>query len=120
MYRKDLEECREWQHLDQVRSISRPTNIPDYGLICDLLWSNPDDNCVGWNDNDCGVSFRLGADVVHRFLEKSGFELVCRSSSVMESGYEYFAGGKPVMISSATNYCGEFCNAGAIMMLMKG
>ena len=105
----------ELQHIDQIHSISRPTDIPDYGLICDLLWGDPDVNCVGWNDNDCGVSFKFGPDVVHRFLEKSGFELVCRSSSVVEGGYEYFAGGKLVTIFSATNYCGEFCNAGAIM-----
>jgi serine/threonine-protein phosphatase PP1 catalytic subunit len=29
--------------LDQLRKIERPLDVPDSGLICDLLWSDPDD-----------------------------------------------------------------------------
>ncbi len=26
----------------QVKRITRPTDVPDTGLICDLLWADPD------------------------------------------------------------------------------
>ena len=28
----------------------RPTDVPDTGLLCDLLWSDPDKDIVGWGE----------------------------------------------------------------------
>jgi diadenosine tetraphosphatase ApaH/serine/threonine PP2A family protein phosphatase len=28
--------------LDQISNISRPCDVPDTGLLCDILWSDPD------------------------------------------------------------------------------
>lgn len=28
--------------LGQVKRVVRPTDVPDTGLICDLLWADPD------------------------------------------------------------------------------
>lgn len=30
------------QSMEQIRRIMRPTDVPDQGLLCDLLWSDPD------------------------------------------------------------------------------
>ena len=32
----------ELNNLEQIKKISRPTDVPDNGLLCDLLWSDPD------------------------------------------------------------------------------
>lgn len=37
--------------MDQIRKIMRPTDVPDTGLLCDLLWSDPDKDVVGWGEN---------------------------------------------------------------------
>ena len=105
----------EIQTLDQLRNISRPTDVPDQGLICDLLWSDPERDLQGWGENDRGVSFTFGADVVTKFLAKHDLDLVARAHQVVEDGYEFFAKRQLVTIFSAPNYCGEFDNAGAIM-----
>jgi serine/threonine-protein phosphatase PP1 catalytic subunit len=73
------------QSMEQIRRVMRPTDVPDtggffkdqnisvgiviegcvfLGLLCDLLWSDPDKDITGWSENDRGVSFTFGPDVV--------------------------------------------------------
>jgi len=89
--------------------------VPDTGLLCDLLWADPDPDNQGWDDNDRGVSYIFGAQIVSDFLKKHDLDLVCRAHQVVEDGYEFFAKRQMVTIFSAPNYCGEFNNAGAVM-----
>jgi hypothetical protein len=84
-------------------------------LLCDLLWSDPDKDITGWSENDRGVSFTFGPDVVSRFLQKHDMDLICRAHQVVEDGYEFFSKRQLVTLFSAPNYCGEFDNAGAMM-----
>ena len=51
------------QSMEQIRRIMRPTDVPDQGLLCDLLWSDPDKDTNGYGENDRGVSFTFGVDV---------------------------------------------------------
>ncbi|CAH8386250.1 unnamed protein product [Eruca vesicaria subsp. sativa] len=101
--------------VEQIKNIERPTDIPDSGLLCDLLWSDPSKGVKGWGMNDRGVSYTFGADKVAEFLIKNDMDLVCRAHQVVEDGYEFFADRQLVTIFSAPNYCGEFDNAGAMM-----
>merc|ERR1712003_409127 len=103
------------ESLDQIKHISRPTDVPDTGLLCDLLWADPDKDVNGWGENDRGVSYTFGADSVSEFLQRHDLDLVCRAHQVVEDGYEFFAKRQLVTIFSAPNYCGDFDNAGAIM-----
>ncbi len=32
----------ELKSLEQIKRIGRPTDVPDTGLLCDLLWADPD------------------------------------------------------------------------------
>ncbi|XP_073525865.1 uncharacterized protein [Phyllobates terribilis] len=105
----------ELHELKQIDDIERPTDIPDNGLLCDLLWSDPDQRVEGWADSDRGVSSTFGADVVAEFLDKNDLDLICRGHQVVEDGYEFFANRRLVTIFSAPNYGGEFDNAGALL-----
>ena len=53
------------------------------GLLCDLLWSDPDRDTQGWGENvRRGVSFTFGADVVSKFLNRHDLDLICRAHQV--------------------------------------
>lgn len=105
--------------LDAINKIKRPCEVPEEGLVCDLLWSDPEPGITGWAENDRGVSFTFGPDVVTNFLEKHDFDLVVRAHQVVEDGYEFFAQRQMVTIFSAPNYCGEFDNAAALMTVRE-
>lgn len=105
----------ELKELDQIDKIKRPTDVPDDGLLCDLLWADPEPSISGWGENDRGVSVTFGTDVVQSFLDDNDLDLICRAHQVVEEGYEFFAGKRLVTVFSAPNYCGEFDNSGAIM-----
>ena len=55
------------------------------GLLCDLLWSDPDKDIQGWGENDRGVSFTFGNDVVSKFLNRHDLDLICRAHQVRQS-----------------------------------
>ena len=98
-----------------VSKVKRPCDVPEEGLVCDLLWSDPEPDITGWAENDRGVSYVFGPDIVTDFLDKNDFDLVVRAHQVVEDGYEFFASRQMVTLFSAPNYCGEFDNAGAMM-----
>ncbi|KAL8714596.1 MAG: hypothetical protein Q9220_001544 [cf. Caloplaca sp. 1 TL-2023] len=102
-------------HMDDIRNIARPTDVPDYGLLNDLLWSDPADMETDWEANERGVSYCFGKNVIMGFLQKHDFDLVCRAHMVVEDGYEFFQDRILVTVFSAPNYCGEFDNWGAVM-----
>ncbi|RVX13690.1 Serine/threonine-protein phosphatase PP1 isozyme 9 [Vitis vinifera] len=77
----------------------------------------PGRDVKGWGMNDRGVSFTFGPDKVSEFLTKHDLDLVCRAHQVVEDGYEFFADRQLVTVFSAPNYCGEFDNAGAMMIV---
>eukprot|EP00418_Pyrodinium_bahamense_P004851 CAMPEP_0179010960 /NCGR_PEP_ID=MMETSP0796-20121207/413_1 /TAXON_ID=73915 /ORGANISM="Pyrodinium bahamense, Strain pbaha01" /LENGTH=298 /DNA_ID=CAMNT_0020706315 /DNA_START=69 /DNA_END=965 /DNA_ORIENTATION=+ len=107
----------EMNSLEQVRRLARPTDVPDTGMICDFLWADPDKDIAGWAENDRGVSFIFGPDVVQKFCDKFDFDLIVRAHQVVEDGYEFFAKRQLITLFSAPNYCGEFDNAGAMMTI---
>ncbi|KAI8806649.1 Metallo-dependent phosphatase-like protein [Cladochytrium replicatum] len=99
-------------HMDDIRAIQRPSDVPDYGLLNDLLWSDPSEFAVDWEDNERGVSYCFGKAIVSDFLVRHDFDLVCRAHMVVEEGYEFFNDRTLVTVFSAPNYCGEFGKIG--------
>ncbi|KAG0439567.1 Serine/threonine-protein phosphatase PP1-2 [Dictyocoela muelleri] len=103
--------------MNELKEIARPTDVPDTGLLCDLLWSDPENDINGWRENDRGVSYVFGDDIVRMMVEKFDLDLIVRAHQVVEDGYEFFADKRLVTVFSAPNYCGEFDNAGGIMCI---
>lgn len=52
------------------------------GLLCDLLWSDPDVNAVEFGVNDRGVSFTFSESVIENFLKEKDLDLICRAHQV--------------------------------------
>lgn len=46
--------------VDQINTIARPTDIPDTGLLCDLLWADPESSVKMWGESERGVSYVFG------------------------------------------------------------
>ena len=107
----------ELKNLQNIENISRPTDIPDSGLLCDLLWSDPDKEVLEYDENDRGVSVIFGEKVVEDFNKKNDLALIIRAHQVVDDGYEFFAKRQLITIFSAPNYCGEFDNSAGIMII---
>jgi diadenosine tetraphosphatase ApaH/serine/threonine PP2A family protein phosphatase len=52
------------------------------GLLCDLLWADPDKSTKDWGKNDRGISNTFGSKVLNEYLEKFDMDLVCRGHQV--------------------------------------
>lgn len=108
--------------LSQIRSISRPMDIPEEGLVTDLVWAdpNPDPEAKGWEFNNIrGTSYFFGSDTVREFLENNDLQIVCRAHDVTDDGYRFYGKRELVTIFSAPNYAGMFDNSGAIMTVSE-
>lgn len=68
--------------MDQIRQLPRPTEVPDQGLLNDLLWSDPSDLSDDWSENDRGVSVCFGRNNVNEFLQRFDLDLICRAHMV--------------------------------------
>ena len=78
------------------------------GLLCDLLWSDPDKDVQGWGENDRGVSFTFGADVVSKFLNRHDLDLICRAHQVLVSQISWFC----VVYKNTSKVC--TCKSGSL------
>ena len=92
--------------MDDIKRIQRPTDVPDFGLLNDLLWSDPTDNVADWEDNERGVSYCFGKSIINDFLVRYDMDLICRAHMVVEDGYEFWNDRTLVTVFSAPNYCG--------------
>ena len=100
--------------LDDIRLIDRRCEPPEHGIMCELLWSDPQHE-LGRSLNPRGVALCFGPDVTARFLARNELRLLVRSHQVKAEGYEVEADGKLVTVFSAPNYCGVMGNQGAML-----
>jgi serine/threonine-protein phosphatase PP1 catalytic subunit len=105
--------------LDDVRAIHRPAQIPDDGLVADLLWSDPSSDCDEWGPNERGATITWGLKSARRFLDRTGLRGIIRAHQMADSGYDYpFEPDRCVMtVFTASKYAGEFHNKAAFVTI---
>lgn len=52
--------------LDNIRLIDRKVELPHEGGMCDLLWSDPEEELTGWGSNPRGCGYVFGGDIVSK------------------------------------------------------
>lgn len=100
--------------LSDIRAIDRFCEPPEEGLMCELLWSDPQP-LPGRGPSKRGVGLAFGEDVTKRFLQDNNLDLVVRSHEVKDEGYEVEHSGKLITVFSAPNYCDQMGNKGAFI-----
>ena len=105
------------ENIEQLYDIIRPTDVPNSGLLCDILWSDPSTEVDDWGQNERGISYIYSLTVIKKFLEQNNLDLICRAHQVVEDGYEFFGNRSLVTVFSAPDYCEEYNNCAAIMVV---
>lgn len=100
--------------LDDIRKVDRVRQPPDKGLMCEMMWSDPQP-MNGRAPSKRGVGLSFGPDVTKNFLKQNGLELIVRSHEVKMDGYEVEADGHLITVFSAPNYCDSMGNMGAFI-----
>ncbi|QCD78423.1 serine/threonine-protein phosphatase 5 isoform X1 [Vigna unguiculata] len=100
--------------LSDIRSINRFCEPPEEGLMCEVLWSDPQP-LPGRGPSKRGVGLSFGPDVTEAFLKENNLDLVVRSHEVKDEGYEIEHDGKLITVFSAPNYCDQMGNKGAFI-----
>ena len=106
--------------LDEIRLMDRKMELPHEGGMCDLLWSDPEEELKGWGINPRGCGFVFGGDCVSEFNKSNGLDLVCRSHKLVMEGYKYMFDKELVAVWSAPNYCYRCGNVASIMKVSEG
>ncbi|GMG98495.1 hypothetical protein Nepgr_000335 [Nepenthes gracilis] len=100
--------------LADIKALDRFCEPPEEGLMCELLWSDPQP-FPGRGPSKRGVGLSFGADVTKRFLQDNNLDLVVRSHEVKDEGYQIEHDGKLITVFSAPNYCDQMGNKGAFI-----
>ena len=114
----------ELKAVEDILKIKRPTDIPDSGLLYDLLNSEPDKDVIEFdkNDKECSVVSGekiviFGEKTVSDFNKKNNLDLILRGNKFVQDGYEFFADRHLITIFSAPNFRGEFDNSAGILFI---
>ncbi|GAB5365686.1 hypothetical protein AAMO2058_001079200 [Amorphochlora amoebiformis] len=107
--------------IKKIQEIDRFVLHPSWESIMeDLMWSDPggpSHNGASQNDRGCGCIF--GEDIVDEFFEDNPpLNLLVRSHEKKESGFQRHFGGKVLTVFSASNYCGDNGNDGAVIEVL--
>ncbi|PAV66499.1 hypothetical protein WR25_22524 [Diploscapter pachys] len=102
-------------NFEQFNRLERPFDVPDVGIIADLVWADPEPSIDLYADSPRGAGKSFGAKTVEHFCELHKLDCIVRAHQVVQEGYEFFANRKLVTIFSAPYYCQSTLNVAAVM-----
>lgn len=113
---------KELNTINDISEISRFGEIPEKGLFCDLLWSDPSRSCKEWEKSDRCETNLWGLEPALKFLESNGLSIIIRGHQVVNEGYKYVFGPDKsvVTVFSAPNYSKNSKNKAAFMTINDG
>ncbi|XP_075590998.1 uncharacterized protein LOC142597865 [Dermatophagoides farinae] len=100
--------------IDMLKSIERQQEIPHEGLMCDLLWSDPD-NVDTWGVSPRGAGYVFGATAVEQFCHANNITFIARAHQLVMDGYKWWFNKMLVTVWSAPNYCYRCGNSASIL-----
>lgn len=101
--------------IDNLSALRRFSDVPHEGAMCDLLWSDPDDNIKGYAPSPRSAGYVFGPDVTEEFLHKNKLKMIARAHQLTRGGYISAHKNKVVTVFSAPNYCYRCGNLAAVM-----
>ena len=118
----------ELHNKKDIDNVNRFIEPPLKGFLCDLLWSDPMDDRDARKhrfspnpQRECSVKF--GLDPIKEILRTNNFISVIRAHQVQVDGYKMHRWGghqafpSVITVFSAPNYCGEYNNKGAVILI---
>ena len=101
--------------IKQIDGFERKMEVPHEGGMCDLLWSDPEEDFTGWGVSQRGAGYVFGGDVVQQFNHCNNLNMICRSHQLIMQGHKEIFNGGLVTVWSAPNYCYRCGNNGSIL-----
>jgi len=105
------------EQLNDILYLDRKKEIPDSGPVCDLLWSDPDEEIEGFKYSPRGSGWLFGCDVSQRWNYRNGLDITVRAHQLVQEGYLYGHKSHIVTLFSAPNYVYRCGNKAAIMKI---
>ncbi len=85
--------------------LPRNKETPYEGLMCDIVWSDPEDIDGMWDIVPKGAGWLFGAKAVDQFFHSNKLSFMCRSHQLVMEGHNLKFDEKLVTVWSAPNYC---------------
>ena len=105
--------------LEEINKLERKKEIPENGIITDLIWSDPNEEVDEYVPSKKGAGQFYGEKAVQNFLkENSNIEMIIRSHELVDNGYKYQFNNKLLTVFSAPDYAGRVgFNIGSVLKL---
>jgi diadenosine tetraphosphatase ApaH/serine/threonine PP2A family protein phosphatase len=103
--------------LEQIPGFDRNAELPMFGPLCDLAWSDPE-AVDDWKPNQRGAGLFFGATQTNKFCRENNIKLICRAHQIAMKGFEYHFGEENIVtVWSAPNYQYRSGNDAAVLKI---
>jgi len=93
--------------LEDIKRVKKPFEVPRNGLVCDLLWSDPDKNVSMLGKSKRKISVTFGRESVRKFLEANKLQLIIRAHQCVPKGFKFCLKQQVLTVFSAPEYSGK-------------